>query len=191
MDRFKFKLVVLALIFCSLLSCGKKDGEESKVEITVSPGSPIVLLDSSSNPYFDMRFSVQNDSSKTVTLLAFNFDVKKATSMSDGTAASFSAGSFDGSITVGDNSCAYAFETFVPYGPGEGGRLTLHDAVLEGDGCPNGFTATDVRFRLVLTGGKPEDDNYIYTVEAEAIGMFGDLSAPEGRFIKRFTFQTE
>lgn len=175
MTYVRYSLLILALT--SLVQCAGKS-DVADVHTNINPDNPVVfnadlsIEDSFSGatvkiikPWFSFNFGLQNSSSNAFTIIAINI---KVTSFKNG------AETVKESAVVASNLINDARNT--------NGQTYLFEVAA-------GASYTDPAM-IYVNGLDNDADSFVFDVEVEFVGWFGDHDSPDKRFSKTAYFST-
>jgi len=172
--------ILLIIISASIVQCGGEPGISSQVEFQFFPKRPIVIdtdfsfqagndsddIKTATAPWFQFRYTIQNNSDKTITIANFKIIV---TGKKDGQPTSSTEHSLDLESLGNEKASVTYLEEIAP-----------------------GQSASESTKNLWVIDSLTKDvDNFNYTVKVEVQGWVGPANSPEHRLPLTFRFQTQ
>lgn len=167
-------LLILSLLI--ITNCGDSNTVSSKVDVTITPKAPVVILaDMTLNPgtstekvikapWYGVTFSVNNKSTKTITVQALSFETTAITSSGSRSVK-----------TVSTDAGDYPNDTFLI-------EVTA--------GTSADFSTVSGNELIYVDGNEKNVTSYNYLVKTTVQGWVGAADSPEERLNKIVYFMT-
>lgn len=164
------------LSLLAVVGCGESNTVSSKVDVTITPKAPVVILaDMTLNPgtstekvikgpWYGVTFSVNNKSAKDITIQALSFETTAIT-----TSGSRSV------KTVSTDAGDFPNDTFLIEVPA---------------GTSSDFSSVAGNILIYVDGNEKNVTSYNYLVKTTVQGWVGPADAPEERLSKIVYFMT-